>query len=316
MRKFFLIGFFFISVFSFSQSTSDSIKPIPDSLRIWKTGGIFNLAISQASLTNWAQGGENSLSATSMLHLFANYKKGNSSWDNTFDAAYGFLQSGSASLRKSDDKIEFTSKYGYKTSKNWNIAELVNFKSQFTQGYNYPNDSSVISNFLAPAYVLISTGMDYKPNDDFSFYMSPVTGRITLVNDQTLANAGAFGVEKATYDTSGKQLTAGKKVRYEFGALVSVKFKKEIAKNINIYTKADFFSDYFKNPQNIVVNWDVLISFKVNKWIAASINTTLIYDDNIPVPIYHNVNGVSTQTGTGPRTQFKEILGIGFSHKF
>ena len=57
-------------------------------------------------------------------------------------------------MHKNDDKIDFTSKYGYKTSKNWNIASLVNFKSQFTKGYNYPNDSTVISNFLAPAYIL------------------------------------------------------------------------------------------------------------------------------------------------------------------
>ena len=294
----------------------DSAKAIPDSLKIWKSGGIASLTFSQVSLTNWAQGGENSLSATAMLHLFANYKKGHSSWDNSLDATYGFLQTGSTPTRKSDDKIDLTSKYGYKTSKNWNIAALVNFKSQFTHGFNYPNDSSVISDFLAPAYILVSTGMDYKPNDNFSFFASPITGKVTLVNSQTLADAGAYGVQKALFDSSGVLTSKGKRVRYEFGALISTKFKMEIAKNISLYSKADFFTNYFNDPQNIDVNWDVLISFKVNKFISASISTTLIYDHDIPVPIYKDISGVKTQVGTGPRTQFKEALGIGFSYKF
>lgn len=158
--------------------------------------------------------------------------------------------------------------------------------------------------------------MDYKPDDNFSFFVSPVTGKITIVNNKTLADAGAFGVEEALFDTAGVQTAAGKKIRYEFGALVSLKFKKEVAKNITLSTKADFFSNYFKTPQNIDVNWDVLIGMKVNKYISASISTTLIYDHDTPVPIYDDVNGILVQTGTGPRTQFKEVFAIGFSFKF
>jgi hypothetical protein len=303
---------FFCITLIFSNSYSQSI---PDSLKAWKRGGIGTLNFSQVSLSNWAQGGENSVSATALLNLFANYAKGKSNWDNTLDATYGFLQTGNSLLRKSDDKIEFSSKYGYKTSKHWSYATLVSFKSQMTQGFNYPNDSVMISDFLAPAYIMISTGMDYKPKDDFSFFFSPVTGKVTIVNNQTLADAGAYGVDKALFDTAGVQTAAGKKVRYEFGALTSFKFKQVIAKNITLSTKLDMFSNYFNNPQNIDVNWDLLLSFKVNKYISASINTTLIYDHDIPVPVYHYVNGVWTQTGTGPRTQFKEVLAIGFSYK-
>jgi hypothetical protein len=313
MKKVLLIVFAFIFSNSYSQTVSDSL---PDSLRLWKRGGIATLNFSQVSLSNWAQGGENSVSATALLNLFANYKKGKFSWDNTFDATYGFLQTGNSLLRKSDDKLEFSSKYGYKTSKHWSIAALASFKSQMTQGYNYPNDSVMISDFLAPAYIMISTGMDYKPKDDFSFFFSPITGKITIVNNQTLADAGAYGVEKALFDTAGVQTAAGKKIRYEFGALTSFKFKQVIAKNITLSTKLDMFSNYFNNPQNIDVNWDLLLGFKVNKFVSASINTTLIYDHDIPVPIYHYINGVKTQTSSGPRTQFKEVLAIGFSYKF
>lgn len=311
MRKIIVFAF----ILSFARGYSQTAA-IPDSLKMWKKGGAGTLNFSQSSLSNWAQGGENSLSATAILNLFANYKKGNSTFDNSFDATYGFLQSGNSNVRKSDDKIELSSKYGYKTSTHWSYATMLNFKSQLTEGYSYPNDSVIISKFLAPGYVLISTGMDYKPKDDFSFFMSPITGKVTIVNDQTLANAGAYGVEKALFDSAGVQTADGKKIRYEFGALLSFKVKQEIMKNITLSSKIDLFSNYFNNPQNVDVNWDVLISMKVNKYISASINTTLIYDHDIPVPIYHYVNGVKTQTATGPRTQFKEVFALGFSYKF
>lgn len=310
MRNFYLIFavLFCAAKVSFSQ--------VPDSLKAWKKGGSGTLNFSQTSLSNWAAGGENSFSATALFNLFSNYKKEKTTWDNTLDAAYGFLQSGSVSFRKGDDKIDFTSKIGHKTGDKWYVASLVNFKSQFSHGYNYPNDSVVISDFLAPAYILLSTGMDYKPNKYSSFFISPVTGKITIVNNQALADAGAYGVDEALFDSAGVQTAGGKKIRYEFGALISMKFKKEIAKNITLSTKADFFSNYFNNPKNIDVYWDFLLNMKVNKFVSASISTTLIYDHDIPVPIYTDVSGVKTQTGTGPRTQFKEVLAVGFSYKF
>lgn len=315
-RVLMLIGILFLCESSFAQ-ISDSTKSIPDSLRLWKKGGAGTLNFSQTALSNWAAGGENSFSATAIVNLYANYKKDKTTWENTLDAAYGLQQTQSiAAFRKSDDKIDFTSKLGHKTSEKWAVALMLNFKTQFTQGFNYPNDSVATSDFLTPAYILLATGMDYKPNEYFSLFLSPVTGKVTIVNNQTLADAGAYGVSEALFDTAGVMTAAGKKIRYEFGALISMKFKKEISRNITLTTKADFFSNYLNNPQNIDVNWDLLLSMKVNKLVSASISTTLIYDHDTPVPIYNDIAGVKTQVGTGPRTQFKEVLAIGISYKF
>lgn len=316
MKKNFLLLAVILSTAAASFSQNNAAKKIPDSLRVWRKGGIGALNFSQASFSNWAAGGENALSAATQVNFFANYKKEKTDWENTLDLAYAFLRTDKQPLRKSDDKIDFTSKWGHKASHVWYYAALLNFKSQFSPGYNYPNDSTFISDFLAPAYILVSTGIDYKPKDYFSCFISPATGKITIVNNQTLADEGAFGVKEALFDTSGVQTAGGKKIRYEFGALISLKFKKEIAKNIALTTKADFFSNYFYDPKNIDVNWDFLLSMKVNKYVMASVSTTLIYDHDIPVPLYTDVAGVKTQTGTGPRTQFKEVLAIGFSYKF
>lgn len=296
--------------------TLSSIAQTADTIKYWKKGGLVSINFSQASFTNWAAGGENSLSGIAIFNTFANYKKDKNTWDNSLDLAYGLLQSGISALRKNEDKIDLSSKYGrYAFLEHWYYSALINFKSQFADGYNYPNDSVVISRFMAPAYLLGAIGIDYKPNSYLSLFISPVTSKTTFVNDQRLADAGAFGVDKAEYDSIGVKIKDGKLVRTELGGYLRFAYKKDIVKNVNFATKLELFSNYIENPQNIDVNWEVLIGMKVNKYLTANISTQLIYDHDIPVPVEREINGVK-EMGTGPRLQFKEVLSVGFSYKF
>ena len=301
-----------------SAQTTEAEKSLKkqrtDTLDGWQTGGIASLNLTQVSLTNWTAGGQNSLSINGLLSVFANLKKGNSTWDNSLDLAYGLLQQGNDGVRKTDDKIDFTSKYGRKASKNWYYAGLVNFKSQMTAGYAYPDDSTEISNFLAPAYGLAAIGMDYKPNKSFSLFISPLTLKMTIVNDQRLANAGAYGVHAAEYNEIGELTKNGLTTRAEYGGYLRAFFNKDIMKNVNLQTKLELFSNYAETPENIDVNWEVLIAMKVNKYISATISTQLLYDDDIDIAVDNNNDGLID--AIGPRTQFKEVLGVGLSYKF
>lgn len=286
-----------------------------DSIEGWKKGGIVTLNISQTSLTNWAAGGQNAFSANGLISLFANYKKDKSLWSNSLDIGYGILKQGKdEDFIKTDDKIDLLSKYGRKAAKGWYYAALFNFKTQLTAGYNYPNDSVKISTLFAPAYILGSLGMDYKPSDVFSAYISPLTSKITIVTDQDLANQGAFGVTPAEYDDLNALISEGEKVRFELGGYLRLEYRKEIMENITLLTKLDLFSNYLDNPQNIDVGWETLITMKVNQYISASLSTHLIYDDDIDISVDTNDDGITDEIG--PRTQFKEVLGIGFSYKF
>jgi hypothetical protein len=285
-----------------------------DTTKAWKKGGAIAINFNQTTLTNWAAGGQNSIAMNGLLNMFANYKKNKTTWDNSAELGYGFLRSGiHGPLYKSDDKIDLTSKWGHEAFYKVYYSALVNFKSQFSDGYNYPNDSVVISDFLAPGYLLGSIGLDYKPNDDLSLYVSPVTGKFTFVNRPDLADAGAFGVEPAELDTAGNIIKHGDRVRKELGAYITFKYKKKLWENISFNTKLDLFSNYFHDFGNIDVNWDVMLNMKVNKFLSVNVNTTLIYDDDIDVPIYDDNEVV---IGKGPRTQFREVLAVGLNFKF
>jgi hypothetical protein len=287
----------------------DSI-PVKDTLVIkldpsWKKGGKFSMTLSQVSLSNWAAGGENSFGGNSYLNLFANYKRGSRAWDNNLSMAFGILKLMDQDPRKSEDKIDFMSKYGHEISKQLYLSTNLNLLTQFAKGYKYPNDSVVVSTFFAPAYVQLGVGLDYKPASFFSVSFLPITGRLTIVKDQALANLGAYGVEKATFDVEGNIIKEGRNARYEVGCAVISTIQKEILKNVEFKSKLQLFSNYIENPQNIDINWDSMLSLRVNKYISTNIGLLVLYDDD--------VNIVTPDGKSGPRTQLKQTFGFGLS---
>jgi hypothetical protein len=274
----------------------------------WRKGGVLGMTLAQTSLTNWASGGQNSIALNGRLSLFANYKKDNSAWDNALDLGYGLMKQGKEGrFTKTDDKIDLLSKYGQKAFKNFYYAGMLNFRTQFSPGYNLPNDSVIISKFLAPGYLVMAFGLDYKPNAYFSAFFAPLTGKFTFVNDKILSDQGAFGVEP------------GKMSKSEFGGYLRIiysknDFKSEFMKNISFTTKVDLFSNYIDKPQNIDVNWETFIAMKVNKYLYVNFTAQLVYDDNTKIGF--DTNGDKINDKFGSRVQFKEIFGAGFSLNF
>lgn len=339
--------FLFLSISSFAQEnkvlTADEEKALTEKLRAkteaadslkWKKGGTFGLNFAQTYLDNWASGGQSSVSATALFSFFTNYKKGKDSWDNNFDFAYGLLRQGDAGQWiKTDDRIDISSKYGRQASQSWYYSGLLNFRSQFAPGYTIVDGKEIrtidvgdekvdarISDFLAPAYSLVALGMDFKPNDKFSAFIAPATMKLTMVMNQKLADAGAFGVEAAEFDALGNKIADGENIRSEIGGYVKITYKTDLMENVGLQTKVDLFSNYANNPGNIDVNWETLISMKINKYLSTSISTQLLYDDDIDVlrkaAKLDDDGNVLEPASIGPGTQFKEVLAIGFAYKF
>ncbi|MEX2596702.1 MAG: DUF3078 domain-containing protein [Salibacteraceae bacterium] len=305
-----------IAVVSFAQESEE-----PDSAKTgpWVIKTVLGLNFAQTYLENWQGGGQSAISGTTLANINANYKKGKWSWQNSLDAAYGLTRLGDNKVpfQKTDDRIEINSKVGrtLKADKlSW--TGLFTFRTQWDAGYDYGEvPSPLISDPFSPAYTLAGIGMDYKPNDDLSIYVSPITNKTTIVDNQRLADEGAFGVTAAEYDPiSGVKLVDGEIVRFEVGGLVKVQYSREVFKNVKLSTRADFFSNYLNNPLNIDINWETLIAMKINDYLSASITTNLIYDDDIKFDVDRNNDG--EVDGRGPRTQFKEVFSLGIQYQF
>lgn len=317
MKSIFLFALLLaVSLSSFSQVTEAEEKlkkRNEDTIMGWKFGGLISISFTQVSLTNWAAGGENSLGENSFVNLFLINRKEKATWENTLDLGYGTLKQGDAKWSKTEDRIDFSSKYGKRIKKGLYYAGLVNFKSQFAPGYRTPEDSVRISDFLAPGYVVGALGIDYKPFGSVSAFIAPITMKTTLVMDQELADAGAFGVDKAVYGTDGALITKGKNSRIELGGYLKILYKKEfIKKSISFSSRLELFSNYLEDPEDVDVIWENLIALKISKFLTANITTTLLYDDDIDISWIDK----SGKEHYGPTTQFKEVFGIGLSYKF
>lgn len=309
MKKLLSICLIFIALTSTAQDetikelkkeSEKQIKkdPADTSQKAWETGGFFGLNIAQGSLSNWAAGGDKfSLAVNGNLSLHAFYKKNKHSWDNTLDVNLGYMNTTSLGSRKNDDRIDLLSKYGYAIAPKWNVGALFNFRSQLFKGYTYDGDGNrtFASNFLSPAYVLLSPGIEYKPNKSFSAFLSPATVRWTIVRDDSLSSVAAYGVD------------SNKHVRTEFGAFASLNYMKEINKTFSFKSRLDLFSNYLKDPQNVDIYWTNMLNMKLTKYLTLTYSLDMIYDDDVRL---------FGPRKTSPAAQIKSMLGLGFLVKF
>ncbi len=311
MKKLLLLAAAMIAISPaiYAQADSTSVESP------WKREGLISITFSQVSLDNWQGGGESSVSGNALLKYSADYTQGKWSWDNDLEMSIGVTQLGGGEPQKTDDRIEAISKVSRSIAPKWDASFLSTFRTQFTEGFKIDEDTvgNRISHFMAPGYLFAGLGFTYSPTDWLSFELSPTTAKMTFVRLQSLADNGDFGVDPAEFDANGVKISDGKRFRFELGGYAKIHLKKEIMKNVTFETKADFFSNYLENPENIDVTWDVLLVMKVNSWLSANLTTNLIYDDDITIVVGQRADGSDV---TGPRTQFKQTFGAGLTAKF
>ena len=154
--------------------------------KYWEEALKTNVTLGQTSLTNWAAGGDNTISLAAYIDGNGNWKKGDMFWNNRLQLDYGFLWASSKPIiQKSTDRIYLESKWGYKapSTKYLYFSANYDFKSQVTTGYEYKTpsvegledmdrkdqvnhwkDARVLkSGFLAPAYTNLALGIDFVP---------------------------------------------------------------------------------------------------------------------------------------------------------
>jgi hypothetical protein len=263
-------------------------------LQGWFVQGNNSLTFNQAAFSNWMAGGVNSYSLNANMDYEFNLTRGRHIWDNRFILAYGVLRNEGEDYRKSNDVIDLSSSYGYEFAKHFYFAGAMNFKTQFTTGFDYnvvdsiSGDYKKISNFMAPGYLSFGLGVDYKPNENLQVNFHPFTSRFTFVQDKDLQYAGSYGLKKD-----------GDSFLYEFGAFVGARYKFNITDNVSYDNRLGIYSNYLDNPLNMDIAYQGILDLKVTRFISAQATINLFYDEDQIM-----------------KTQLKQTLGVGFAYKF
>ena len=290
MRSFvYFTKFLFFVLLSFGAFTLQAQQNPGDTLVIeeegWNTGATFGVNFSQVKLSNWSGGGQSSLSIGSLLTLDADYARDKSIWENQLSLAYGLIRQGDSEQRfsKTDDLLNFLSKYNYHIDEGFFVTALADFRTQMDDGYEYTETGrNRISDFMAPGFLVTSLGATHLKKDLYSLTLSPVAGKFTFVMDEELSNAGAFGIEP------------GEEVKKEFGAAFNARFEDEIFANGKFRTNLNLFANY-ETFSRVDVNWEGVLTLQVNDYINSSIAAQLIYDHDVV-----------------QKTQWRNIINVGF----
>jgi hypothetical protein len=329
LRSAFLLLLLLCTSNIFAQLIQTTLDPnqLPKLPTYWTKKNQLGFDISEIAFVNWSAGGTSSISGLFKGDFGRTYQKGNHKWVNELIVKYGLNKQDGTELRKTDDALMLNSTYGFRkdTVSNWYYSAKFNFNTQFSNGYNYPNKDIPISKPFAPAYIFLGAGAENaNKKKNRTFYFSPITLKTTLVLDQDLANQGSFGVKKAVYitdPTDPKQkilVEEGQKVKAEFGILFTGYMKSEIYKNVFYENRLSLYTDYLHRFGNIDVDYDTRLDLVVNAYVKANIGLRIVYDDDIKTKkdVTDPTTGATTQVNDGPRTQLRQVLGVGLVYAF
>jgi len=292
----------------FQKFTPDQkLTKIPNKYNIvapWEIGGNGTLGFTQMFLSNWKAGGRSALSFLSVLKGYANYSNDSKlKWENSGEIRNGWIRQGGDidQTQKNDDKLELISRLGVNAYKNWYYSAEIDFKTQFFKGYNYPNDSVPISAFMSPATTFFKLGFDYKPNKNFSLFLSPITAKNVFVRDTALIDQTKYGV------------SAHSRSFWEPGFNADLRYKIDFNPRISYETKYKMFLNYQQPFKKVDINWENTIVAQLTNRISMTFMLYMLYDSNVTFP-----TGKFEANGTEifkPKWQTKELTTVGFSYK-
>lgn len=340
-----------------AQGAQADLKKVDTGDKAWKFSGSLGLNAAATGLVNWTAGGNNNVNGVVYGRFRLLYHQNSIAWDTNLDMEYGltWIDQESDKFQKSSDKLNFATKFGWEFEKSWYLTALAGFQTQFAYGRAYDGTEAadpIISKFMAPSYTDLSLGIDWKPNDIFSIYLSPVAGRITTVcvgkklqdsyqeefgvnldetlketyavwkyNDDSTKNysrdfRGELGLSlKASIDYKYKELS----VKSTLGLFTPYAWDKTVVGHDDYYNK-DLYRDNNRRFGHFDVDWTVNLGYQFFNCLQVTLSTDLRYYNGVMIDKLCKDDACALasaeHTHAKERVQFKGIIGIGVGYSF
>ncbi|TVQ03290.1 MAG: DUF3078 domain-containing protein [Balneolaceae bacterium] len=265
----FLVFSFFFSISTTTYISAQDTVSIPDTLRGWDTSWELGLNGSQASYSNWSQGGVNNIAATGSTTFTTIFKKDRYSYGFLVNTRFGKTKIENEGIRKIDDRLYILNRFLYdlgEEDSDFKIFANIRFRTQFDKGYNYGTEpKELISNFLAPAYLTQDAGLAYIPGPMFSFEAG-LGLQQTFVRDTNLSEK--YG------------LSEGETFRNEAGLTLGSSFDANIATNIRFTSSINSFTSFNKPVKSTDIYFSNKFAARINRYLNTTFSVDLVYNDD------------------------------------
>jgi len=294
LKKLLLLTLFvFANQITFAQTTTQEEEEAPK--EGWVKTGKITLLINQSAFSNWQAGGDNNFAGNININYDFNYTKGVWIWDNKILASYGLTNNEDDGIRKTDDRLELNSILGRKLNKKyWSASFFMNFRTQFTDGYDYEDDYTdqnpgtsnedfPTSGFFKPAYWSFGPGFLWKKSDNLYVNTAPATAKFTFITSE-IFSYNDDDPDNVFYESSNDVeifgVDPGDSYLFEFGLNIRSYYKFDIMKNISMENILNLYSNYLDKPQNIDIDYTMNVVMKINDVFSTNLTFQTIYDDN------------------------------------
>jgi hypothetical protein len=257
---------------------------------------IFALNFSQSAFSNnYSAGGISAIALGTNFDYKVEYNKSPLDFTSELNLVYGISKNKGQGSRKTNDRIFFDNKLATQISKHWSFFGSLTFESQFDKGYNYTTDSAgrnisqLISNLMSPGYLTESVGFEYKPVKYFDLRIGTGTARQTFVLDTTI-----YHNQPTNYG-----VPIGKRMLNELAFQVVAALDKDLSKTTHLNVRYALFVPYQQALAYTSHRVDAVLTSKISRLIAFTVNGTLLYDKN-----------------TSSQVQGTEGLALGVLYKF
>jgi hypothetical protein len=135
-----------------------------------------------------------------------------------------------------------------------------------------------------------------------------------------LSYKGTFVTDTVAIDQTKYGVAADRRSKHEPGVSFMITNKFTPVKTITITNRLQLFTNYINNPQNVDIDWEMIVTANLNWFTDVRLNTHLIYDDDTKTPVFDKekqpVIGADGEQKSTARIQFKELLGFSFVFRF
>ncbi|NLT49593.1 MAG: DUF3078 domain-containing protein [Ignavibacteria bacterium] len=250
----------------------------------WKSSGVAGINLSQIALSNWSQGGQNSLAFNITGNFNFTYISNPWKLDNTLKIAIGKTKLGSENFKTTDNEIfqetVLSRDFG------WCVNPYVgnSIRTVIANGYSYENNQSTkIAAFFDPGYVTQSFGFTYDKLKGFKT-------RLGIAFQETFTN------KFRNYSDDPETTPEIERFKFETGMESVTEGQVTLDDNLLFDTQLRLFTR-FDQIDVWDVRWDNTLTAKVNNYINVNFNVLVIYEKS-----------------QSPKTQLKEALQLGITY--
>lgn len=274
------------------EDRNDVLRAIRDMRTHWRREATLMAQITQNYVTkNWYQGGSSSFAGLGIAKGQISYIRERFTWENFGEWRMGGSTISADTLHKvntTDDLFRLYSKANLRIVPKWYTSISAEFETRLLPTYK-SNSMAMKSAPFSPLRFTAAFGVDYKPVKNLSVSLSPISYKLVYVMDTAHVTVTEYGLKE------------GQQVQHNIGMSVRVEYVwkpvREVAMDMKFYT--------YTNYKDVEIDLEVNCDFIINRFLSARLSLHPRYDTSVIM-----------EGDTRAKIQFRELLSVGFAHKF